>query len=531
MAGDAAFWPAQHAVIETELKISLDERALARLKRHPALASLRVAPRRTQRLVSVYYDTPEHALAAAGISLRLRRIGRGWVQTIKRRAEGTASSGFFAHEEAECPAPGGRLVLEGPDPDGALAAVTEAVAGAPLGPVFETRVQRISERLAPPAGGEVELALDAGEIVAGERRAPIREAEIELVSGEVGAVFGVARQLFADGPVRFGTENKAERGYALARTGSVATALEPRNAGKLAVDPDATVETVARDTFRDCLAQIAENIAVVAEADLPEGPHQLRVGLRRLRTAFLVFGQSLGKPSMESLSERARELGQVVGTLRDADVLIGEVVGPASAVGLDQNAASALVAALKARRRRIRAEVRKALAAPETVGFLFDLGEFIEARGWLVPADYSQTERLAAPTGHVAPMLLEKRHRKVLKRGRKIRQLDPEGLHELRKLLKKLRYAVDILGPIYKEAKVGGFLKSLKALQDSFGSLNDAAMARQELTGADAPAADDPEAQRGVGWTLGTLAIRVADDRPALFERWDRMAEEKPFWR
>ena len=56
-------------------------------------------------------------------------------------------------------------------------------------------------------------------------------------------------------------------------------------------------------------------------------------------------------------------------------------------------------------------------------------------------------------------------------------------------------------------------------------------MARQELTGADAPAADDPEAQRGVGWTLGTLAIRVADDRPALFERWDRMAEEKPFWR
>ena len=75
--------------------------------------------------MSVYYDTPGHALAEAGISLRLRRVGRSWVQTIKRRGGGTVSSGFFAHAESERPAPGGRLVLAGPDPDGALAAVAD----------------------------------------------------------------------------------------------------------------------------------------------------------------------------------------------------------------------------------------------------------------------------------------------------------------------------------------------------------------------------------------------------------------------
>ena len=105
---------------ETELKIWLDESELARLRRLPALAGLRCAGRRTETLVSVYYDTPDRALSAAGVALRLRRIGRRWVETIKRKAGGTAANGLFSHLEREFPAPGGRLVLGGPDPDGAL---------------------------------------------------------------------------------------------------------------------------------------------------------------------------------------------------------------------------------------------------------------------------------------------------------------------------------------------------------------------------------------------------------------------------
>ena len=55
----------------------------------------------------------------------------------------------------------------------------------------------------------------------------------------------------------------------------------------------------------------------------------------------------------------------------------------------------------------MRAEVRAALAAPEATGFLFDLGGLIEGRGWLQPADYSQTARLAAPIGEIAPGILD----------------------------------------------------------------------------------------------------------------------------
>lgn len=518
-------------MIEAELKITLDEAGLARLRRQPALARLRVGERRTQQLVSVYYDTPEHALAAAGVALRLRRVGRGWVQTIKRKgADAVASSGFFSHEEDERPAAGGRLVLSGDDPDGALAAVRAAAADAPLAPVFETRIRRQSQNLRTEDGSEVELALDDGEVRAGEASSPIREAEIELVSGTVGAVFAVGRSLFHQGPVLFSAENKAARGYALAKSGEVQTRLVPRNARTLAIAGDATAESVARDVFRDCLAQISTNMAVVAGSEAPEGPHQLRVGLRRLRTAFGLFRSVLGAEATAALSQTARDLGRTVGTLRDADVLVGEVVAGAFGDGLDAAAREALTTALEADRVAVRERVRAALAAEPTVRFLFDLGEFIEARGWLDPGDYSQTGRLAAPIGEVAPAMLRKRHHRVMKAGKRIRKLDAEGLHALRKELKKLRYAVDMLGPLYAKDRVAPFLRSLKELQDAFGSMNDAAMAHAELSGDRAPARGDPDVQRAVGWVLGTLAARVARDRPDLFGRWDRLAAAQPFW-
>ena len=221
----------------------------------------------------------------------------------------------------------------------------------------------------------------------------------------------------------------------------------------------------------------------------------------------------------------------MVGRLRDADVLLDEVVAKAAESGLDAEARATLIAALAARREEVRAEVRRELAAEEATGFLFELGAFIEGRGWLAPSDHAQTVRLAQPVGEVAPAILDERLKKVLKRGRKIRKLDAERLHELRKELKTLRYAVDMLGPIYKGARTAEFLKALKDLQDCFGSLNDAAMAQAMLTGAEAPAPGDAAAQRGVGWTLGTLAIRADRDRSGLFERWDELAAARPFWR
>lgn len=514
-------------MIETELKITLDAEAEARLLRNPDLAALRLSPRCTETLVSVYYDTEDQALAAAGIALRLRKVGRRWIQTIKCRQKGGADTGLFANTEIEQPAPGGRLILTGPE--SAYAEIAEAVLGKPLAPVFETRVRRVVEHLAAPGGGEVELAIDRGEILAGAHVTPILEAELELREGDVGAVFRLARQLFTQGPVRFASANKSARGYALARTGVEDTRARVRGAGNLSYDGATSVETVARDVLRDCLAQIAGNMVVVAESDAIEGPHQLRVGLRRLRTALGIFAPSLGEAGVAGLNDEARRLGQVVSGLRDLDVLI-EDVGTAAALGLDNEARDALIAALIARRDDVRAEVRAELAGAAAVGFLFDLGLYIEARGWLEPGDYTQTARLAAPVEEVAPLILAKRHKKAMKLGRGVENLDSEALHSLRKELKKFRYAADMLMPVFSGRKVVEYLRTLKDLQNSFGSLTDAAMAEIWLSGAEAPGREQADAQRATGWVLGTLAVKVADDRPELFERWRKLARAKPFW-
>lgn len=117
-----------------------------------------------------------------------------------------------------------------------------------------------------------------------------------------------------------------------------------------------------------------------------------------------------------------------------------------------------------------------------------------------------------------------------MKAGRKIRSLDSEVLHELRKDLKKLRYTADVFASIYAGKKVVAYIKLLKALQNEFGSLNDAAMAAEYLEGSGAPGRDSAPTQRAVGWILGTLAIQVRDDRPKLFDRWEAFAGARPFW-
>ena len=58
--------------------------------------------------------------------------------------------------------------------------------------------------------------LDCGEVVAGERRSPVCEIELELKSGDPAALFAFARRIDAVVPIRLGVLSKAERGYGLA---------------------------------------------------------------------------------------------------------------------------------------------------------------------------------------------------------------------------------------------------------------------------------------------------------------------------
>ena len=518
---------------EIELKLLLpDAEAARRVLGSAALKARAEGPARRRRLRSIYFDAADGSLRAAGIAFRVRQVGRAWVQTVKRGPSESAGGGLYSVAESECAAPGGR-----PDParipDEALRdAVAAALNGSPLVPVFETDIQRTTRNLAAP-GGLVELALDLGEVIAGNRRAALAEAELELKDGAPAALYDLAREVFAEGGWRFSERTKAARGRALSEGAPAVPAPAPRRALDVPLARGETAETAAVRILRECLGQIDANMAAVLAAEAPEGPHQLRIGLRRLRTAFGLFREALGGPALAELNARARDLGARVGALRDLDVQIGETLARrlADPEAPDRAGLEALKAALEDRRRAARAEVRAALAGPEGRLFLLDLSAFAELRGWLAPADHAQTGALARPVEEVAAEALDRRWRKVRKAARGLAEADDHARHALRKELKKLRYGVEFLGPLFPRRRVKGFVKRLKSLQEDFGALNDAAVAEAMFAGPGAPCAADPAAQRAAGRLLGALAERARADRAAAEGDWARLKAEPPFWR
>ncbi|RMF33091.1 MAG: CHAD domain-containing protein [Alphaproteobacteria bacterium] len=126
---------------------------------------------------------------------------------------------------------------------------------------------------------------------------------------------------------------------------------------------------------------------------------------------------------------------------------------------------------------------------------------------------------------------MEMLHARVRKMGRRFDRLSVAERHELRKDIKRLRYAAECFAPLCRDKPARRFLKSLKALQDGFGALNDAAMAEAVLLAPDAPWHEDPAASRAAGFVLGRLSASLAPEQAAFVELWQRFRSLSPCWR
>jgi CHAD domain-containing protein len=133
-----------------------------------------------------------------------------------------------------------------------------------------------------------------------------------------------------------------------------------------------------RTILRSCLDQIAANRDATLALDDPEGPHQMRVGLRRLRSALKIHAKHLPDGSVKAIDTRAQALATQVGVLRDLDVLAGEIVASASesapaGIGLDRLGATVLAARADAR-----TALRARLLDPGVNALIFDIGALAE---------------------------------------------------------------------------------------------------------------------------------------------------------
>lgn len=514
---------------ELELKIEIDEPTAERLQKDPALSRFSDVGAESRHLRTIYLDTPDGALGKAGIALRLRFDGQGWCQTVKARQ--SMAGGLSEAAESDLP-------LAGPEPD--LEAIPDValkrrvlshLGGMQPEPVFETDVLRTTRVLTLPQFGTVELAIDGGEIRANGRTQRIDEVEIELLSGQANAVFDAARRLFPDGGVQPSLLSKAEKGSRLAQGGGANAPQKPRKARVAALKPSLTTEQGARAIFSECLAQVTANLAVVSASDDPEGPHQLRVGLRRLRSAALVFGPALGGDRLRHIVKEAKWLSNEAGRVRDLDVALADILGPMRAEMSNEPGLESLEQELASHAQAARTSLRGLINGPRTWAFLLDLGEYTAARGWLDPADWDQTARLARPLADTARKALDTRLARVMRRGRKIASLEIEARHDLRKELKKLRYMVEFFATIYPPKTVRPFVKRLKKLQDVFGDLQDVAMAEALFRAPDGPGSGSVASARAAGFVIGVRTERAHRSWTQARGLWGAFTRSAPFWR
>jgi triphosphatase len=454
---------------EVELKLEVPRAELDKVRRLDWLRELS-GPARCQQLHTVYFDTPKFKLREHGVAIRVRHTGRRRVQGIKAVANG--AQGAFGRYEWEQEIRG-----DIPDLDLAQGTALEPLATnklrRKLKPIFETVIERTTFPIRAERA-ELELALDRGHIRVhgGGAREPISEIEIEVKRGDPLELTKLARRLARSLSLTYGPRSKAERGYAL----SADEAAKAVRGTGIALDADVSAGAAFRMIGLSCLDHAIANERATLEGDT-EGIHQMRVGLRRLRTALSIFKELVQGPETEAIKAELKWLTEQLAAARDLDVLIEKQLRPLRAAAPIGSAAAVLKQDLEARRAEALAKAKAAVESDRYRSIGLRAALWLADGSWLRGDDPLLAARRERPAAEVASEMLARRTKKVLKKARRIEKLDARARHKLRIAVKKLRYACEFFTGLYRrrkqEARRKRFCKTLKSLQGLLGTLND----------------------------------------------------------
>lgn len=506
---------------ETELKFCFDADQLDRVT---SFFTDNDSAQHRRQLSTTYFDTADGALRDRGLALRVRRDGEHFIQTIKGRDEGIG--GALHRREIEAPIQSTRPNLDAiDDPEIATTLRESTLTG--LKPVFRVEVERLS---IGPIGNRADVAvdIDVGKVSAGRRRSAIYEIEIESKGGPVGVLYDLALQLHHEVPVRISKVSKSDTGYLLF------AGEEPgsKKGKKPDLDPEITTEQSLSRIMQACLDQLIANEPCVSRTKNPEGIHQMRVALRRMRSILRLFRDLLPEKRYNDTVAELRWLANALGPARDWDVFSTEIVGPVLDHMPDHNALSTLKRRADSRRSRCRKTAQEAVASPRFTELALRLSAWIASPSWHPMASPEVSARLAEPATNFATQALRKRFKRVRKLASRIKQLSVEQRHELRIEVKKLRYTIAFFGRLFDRTVVKPFSKQLGSLQDDLGYLNDVAVA-EALTAEITLSARPQERtllQGASGLLVGWHGHAVFAHEDDLVRDVEALLAAEPFW-
>jgi inorganic triphosphatase YgiF len=491
---------------EVELKFDLPRRAGSKFAK---LEQLGVARPSRARLLALYFDTPDGALARGQMALRLRRSGSRWKQTLKSGRSG--EGGLHARDEWEFERPDASidLALFAHTPLAQLCGAADLHNA--LKEVFRVEVTRTTWEVEVAPGTRVEVALDQGEVRNADGASPVSEVEIEILEGEPREMFDFAGRLLEAAPLRPSAVTKAERGYRLV-SGEKAAPVKARAAR---LDAGMTPIEAARATIASALAQLQANETGALHGTHPEYLHQMRVAMRRLRSALRAFRDVLDREFVRETDLAMKAIARATGAARDWDVLATQTLPAMLDAGGDAATARSILANVKAKRRAAREAMRDALRSPRYAKVILGLAR------WLAEP------RAAAVDGGdltaFASRVAAKRHRKLVERARHFDRMDAVARHKLRIEAKRVRYIFEGFAPLFRAKPVKAYLKALAQVQDDLGEANDAVVAKRHL--------DDIAMSEAIAKPAReSLEAREREAAARLAPHFEHLAATKRFW-
>ena len=476
---------------------------------------------RSVRIESRYWDSRDLRLAGANLSLRLRKSRGRWEQTVK-------AAGSNPAERLEETVPCRRVPADdAPSPDLSLHAGTcagrllDAALGKPAAPLELVHTTRVRRRVLVVElnGSEIEVAFDRGQIEAGGRSLPVCEVEAELKHGAAVDLVEFGRRSIDAHAMWLSTTTKSARGNLLAQgPAGVPPAVK---AERPSFRADATGDEIFRAALLSCLDQVLANASIVASGSFDdEVVHQLRVGLRRMRTAWRELPNWRGDLATTWLRPAEDVFGEL-GVDRDRRTVAAALREPLREAGSPDPDLRAPPGAHPV-------DVVELVRGKDFQHALLDLLDFaVDTPSASGDDDDDSPHAFASdePPRATIARRLDKLHRRMGRDARRFGALSNAERHAARKRLKRLRYLTELVAPLFRQRPVARFLQALEPGQDELGRYVDLLVAGR--LSRELAEAGDGRAWFNVGWLQACEAQALRRCSAALRE----VADASPYWR
>jgi CHAD domain-containing protein len=486
-------WPA----LELELCLAPDDvRPLLR----------RFSASRGRMLTIRWHDTEEGALDGQGLALAERRQARATLWRIERLAPDRETMWPCGTSPPALQEAASRAALDGALPAGPLHLLAE----------FRGRVRELTASDTP----QPRISLLQGTLHATAATRPVCRL---LVAGSPPAVAAVATGLAED--LRLSVAEAT-----LAAEAATLVGREPRP-GPLGA-PDLSADLSVSDAFALACAHLARVIVHYAPLAVArhgtEPVHQMRVALRRLRSALALFRRVVACNELDAAKAGLRGLGHVLGPARDWDVFVTGAGAAVAAAFPNDAAVTRLATAAGRRRDACYAALRHELDGPAFRRLGITLAVLAAARPWEAPSERGAfgANTPPDPLQDFAAHALSRRLRHLAAFGDDIAGLPDPTLHAIRLRIKRLRYGVEMLAPLYQRREARRYLRRLAVLQERLGHLNDGAVAASLM--AELGRAGGRGYAAGV--VAGLVAAQARNSRDRIGRSWRKFRRLHPFW-